>query len=109
MRCIICIHWLELISNTDLWERTQQQPIKVELRRRKWRAHFKETKAVHYKAQLGMEPTWPQSQRKAKNHVRGKQKAEMASVEKTWKQLEQIAQERMVRRTLVGGLCFSGS
>ncbi|GFR97963.1 hypothetical protein ElyMa_004489600 [Elysia marginata] len=37
MRRIISIHWPKIISNTDLWERTQQQPMEVEMRRRKWR------------------------------------------------------------------------
>ncbi|GFR68196.1 hypothetical protein ElyMa_005602400 [Elysia marginata] len=35
MRRIISIHWPEIISNTGLWERAQQQPMKGEMRRRK--------------------------------------------------------------------------
>ncbi|GFS22853.1 hypothetical protein ElyMa_006961800 [Elysia marginata] len=46
---ITSIHWPEIISNTGLWKRTQQQPMEMEMRRNKveidW-AHFKETKAV---------------------------------------------------------------
>ncbi|GFS01429.1 hypothetical protein ElyMa_004580900 [Elysia marginata] len=71
MRLIIIIHWPEIISITDLWERTKQQPMEVEMREKvklDW-AHFKEAKAVHYKASLGVEPAGLQSQREAKNDV----------------------------------------
>ncbi|GFS04661.1 hypothetical protein ElyMa_001181700 [Elysia marginata] len=35
--------------------------------------------------------------------------AEMASAQKTKEELEEIAQDMMVCRTFVGGLCFPGS
>ena len=31
------MHWPEVISNTELWERTRQTPVKDDIRMRKWR------------------------------------------------------------------------
>jgi len=36
LRNIINIRWSEVISNADLWDKTGQSPIEVEIRKRKW-------------------------------------------------------------------------
>ena len=36
LRLIIKIHWPDTISNKDLWQKTQQNPIEEELKRRRW-------------------------------------------------------------------------
>ena len=37
IRCILNSRWPERISNKDLWRRTKQQPMDVQIRKRKWR------------------------------------------------------------------------
>ena len=36
LRRILRIYWPNVISNRELWERTNQQPIEIEIGRRKW-------------------------------------------------------------------------
>jgi hypothetical protein len=36
LRCILNIRWPERITNEDLWRRAKQEPIDVQIRRRKW-------------------------------------------------------------------------
>jgi len=36
LRRILDIHWTDRISNKELWKKTDQEPVLVQLRRRKW-------------------------------------------------------------------------
>ncbi|GFR65704.1 hypothetical protein ElyMa_000209600 [Elysia marginata] len=78
MKCIISIHWPEIISNTDLWERKQQQPTEVEIRRRKWRwiwHTLRKPRQCITRHSLVWDPqgrTLAQGQRKAKNDLEKK-------------------------------------
>ena len=36
LRRILQIHWPDTISNSELWEKTQQRPVEEEIRRRRW-------------------------------------------------------------------------
>ena len=36
LRRILDIHWPDRISNKELWKKTDQEPVLVQLRRRKW-------------------------------------------------------------------------
>ena len=35
-RRILKIHWPETISNVELWQRTKQETIEIEIKRRRW-------------------------------------------------------------------------
>ena len=37
LRRILKIHWPDIISNQDLWKRTRQQPIEVDIFQRRWK------------------------------------------------------------------------
>ncbi|GFS00158.1 hypothetical protein ElyMa_004547300 [Elysia marginata] len=94
-RRIISVYWPEIIINTDLWERTQQQPIDVETRRRKWR-WIEHTLRKPRQCIRGRSLVWSPQGRRARGRPRTTRRreteAEMASEEKTWKELEKITQ-----------------
>ncbi|GFR79018.1 hypothetical protein ElyMa_000545200 [Elysia marginata] len=112
MRRITSIYWPDFINSTDLWERRQQQPMEVKIRKRKWRWIGQSlTKPGQCITRHSL--VWNPQGRRGRGMprmTRGREtEADMASAEKTWKELEKIAQDRMVSRTFVGGLCFAGS
>ena len=37
LRRILNVHWPDTISNKDLYDRARQQPLEIELKKRKWR------------------------------------------------------------------------
>ena len=37
LRRILKVYWPETIRNIDLWERTDQEPVEISMKRRKWR------------------------------------------------------------------------
>ncbi|GFS04438.1 hypothetical protein ElyMa_004656500 [Elysia marginata] len=113
-RCMrsISIHWQEIISNIDLWERTQQQPMEVKISRRKWRwiGHtLRKSRQCITRHNLAWNPQGCRVRGRPRMTWRRDTEAEMASAEKTWKEPKEIPQTRMVSRTFVGGLCFPGS
>ncbi|GFR64265.1 hypothetical protein ElyMa_001917500 [Elysia marginata] len=111
MRRIISIHWLEIISNTDLRERTQQQSMEVEMRRKwRWIGHtLRKPRQCITRHSLVWNPQGRRARGRPIMTLRRETEAEMASAEKTWKELEEVSQDWMVWRTFVGGLCFPGS
>ena len=110
LRRILQIHWPETISNVDLWERTRQLPAEEEIKRRRWRwiGHTLRKPASNITRQA---LTWnPQGKRKRgrpRNTWRRDLQADMQRLGKTWQQLEKVAQDRGLWRTLVDGLCPS--
>ncbi|GFR62044.1 hypothetical protein ElyMa_000120400 [Elysia marginata] len=95
VRRIISTHWSEIISNTDLWERAQQQPVEEEIGRRKWRwiGHtLRKPKQCVTRHSLVWNPQGRRVRRRPRMTWRRETEVEMASAEKTWKELEKIAQ-----------------
>ncbi|GFS16095.1 LINE-1 reverse transcriptase-like protein [Elysia marginata] len=86
MRPILSIRWPEIISNTNLWERTQQQPMEVETRRRKWRwiGHtLRKPRQYITRHSLVWNPQGRRTRGRPKMTWRRETEAEMASAEKT--------------------------
>ena len=110
LRRILKVRWPNIISNQDLWERTDQLPIEEEILKRRWRwiGHTLRKPAFSTTRQA---LTWnPQGKRKRgrpRNSWRRDLEAEVKNMEKTWGQLERLAQDRSSWRALVRGLCPS--
>ncbi|CAH8677390.1 unnamed protein product [Schistosoma haematobium] len=108
LRKILNIHWPDTISNSLLWERTNQLPSEEEIRKRRWKwiGHTlrKSPNCITRQAL-----TWNlEGKRKIgrpKNTLRREIKADMERMNSNWKELERIAQDRVGWRMLVSGLC----
>ena len=112
LRKILKIHWPEKITNIDLWQRSKQLPVEVEIGRRRWRwlGHTlrKPTSSTTRQALL-----WnPQGKRKRgrpKNTWRRDLRKDLERLGKSWKELEDIAKDRALwGSAVVDGLYPTG-
>ena len=95
LRRILKMHWSDIISNHDLWKRTRQKPMDVDIFQRSNVA----SQAFTWK---------PQGKRKRgrpRNSWRRDLDANVRRNGFTWGELQQLAQDGQGRRVLVGGLC----
>ncbi|CAI2732166.1 unnamed protein product [Schistosoma spindalis] len=108
LRMILNIHWPETISNSLLWERTNQLPAEEEIRKRRWKwiGHTlrKSSNCITRQA-LTWNPEGKRKRGRPKNTLRREIEADMKKMNKNWKELERIAQDRVGWRMLVSGLC----
>ncbi|VDP69916.1 unnamed protein product [Schistosoma mattheei] len=108
LRKILNIHWPDTISNSLLWERTNQLPAEEEIVKRLWKGYVlrKSPNCITRKA-----PTWnPEGKLKSgrpKNTLRREIESDMKRMNNKWKEVERIVQDRVGRRMLVTGLCSS--
>ena len=108
LRRILQIHWPDTISNSELWEKTQQRPVEEEIRRRRWAwiGHSLRKPATSTTRQA---LTWnPQGKRRRgrpRNTWRQDLQADTRKMGYTWNQLERMAQDRGLWRSVVDGLC----
>lgn len=112
LRRILQIHWPDTISNADLWQRTNQLPAENEIRRRRWRwiGHTLRKPASNITRQaLSWNPQGKRKRGRPRNTWQRDLEAETKKMGYTWRQLERIAQDRGLWRTVVGGLCSRGS
>ena len=108
LRRILKIRWPDIISNQDLWKRTRQHPIEVDILQRRWEwfGHTLRKSSSNITRQA---LTWnPQVKRKRgrpRNSWRRDLKADMGRNGYTWGELQRVAQDRDDWRVLIGGLC----
>ncbi|KAI0214832.1 hypothetical protein LSAT2_033165, partial [Lamellibrachia satsuma] len=108
LRRILRIHWMDRVSNKDLWDRTHQAQIEIEILKRRWGwlGHTLRKPTTNITRQV---LTWnPQGKRKRgrpKNTWRRDLEADIKQTGKGWQQLERIAQDRRRWRNVVDGLC----
>ena len=108
LRKILGIQWMSKVSNKDLWERTSQVQIEIEILKRRWGwlGHTLRKPNTNVTRQA---LTWnPQGKRKRgrpKNTWRRDLEADITQTGLSWKQLERIAQDRRRWREVVHGLC----
>ena len=108
LRRILQIRWPDTISNQDLWQRTNQQPADEEIIQRRWRwlGHTLRKPASNITRQsLSWNPQGKRKRGRPRNSWRRDLEADVKSTGHSWGQLEKLAQDREVWRTLVGGLC----
>ena len=107
---ILCIRWPEKISNEDLWNAADQEPVATQIRRRKWGwiGHTLRKPASNITKQALTR--YPQGKRKRErpmNTWHRDNEAEMHKSDHCWKELEKTAQSRVCWQSVVDGLCSS--
>ncbi|VDP12147.1 unnamed protein product [Schistosoma margrebowiei] len=92
-----------------MWERTNQLPAEEEIRKRRWKwiGHtlHKSSNCITRQA-LTWNPKGRRKRGRPKNTLRREVKADMEKMNRKWKELERIVQDRVGWRRLVSGLCF---
>ena len=108
LRQILKIRWPEKITNTALWEKTNQTPMESELKKRKW-CWIGHTlrKPAHSITRQALQ--WnPQGKRKVgkpRYTWRRNVQAEMEAAGYKWRDMVRLAQNRTRWRSVVSGLC----
>ncbi|CAH8430397.1 unnamed protein product, partial [Schistosoma haematobium] len=98
LRRILNIHWPDNISNSLLWERTNQLPAEEEVRNRRWkwmRHTLRKSSNRITRQALTWNPEWKRKRGRPKNTLRREIKADMKKMNNKWKGLEKIAQDRV--------------
>ncbi|VDP49350.1 unnamed protein product [Schistosoma margrebowiei] len=108
LRKILNIYWPDTISNSLLWERTNQLPAEEEIRKRRWKwiGHTlrKSSNCITRQA-LTWNPEGKRKRGRPNNTLRRIIEADMKTMNYNWTELERIAQDRVGWRMLVSGLC----
>ena len=107
LRKILHIRWPDTISNTELWQRTNQLPAEEEIKKRRWR-WIGHTLRKPPNNIIRQALTWnPQGKRKRgrpKNTWRRDLEADTKTMKMTWNQLDRTAPDRHAWRWLVDRL-----
>ena len=108
LRHILNIQWPEKISNKNLWERTQQDPIIQQITRRKWRwiGHtLRKPQGDITRQALEWNPQGKRRVGRPKATWRRSCEEEMKLCNQTWGQLKKASQNRVRWRTVAEALC----
>ncbi|VDP23381.1 unnamed protein product [Schistosoma margrebowiei] len=109
LRKILNIHWPDTISNSLLWERTNQLPAEEEIRKRRWKwignTLRKSSNCITRQA-LSWNPEGKCKRGRLKNTLHREIEADMKRMNRNLKEMERIAQDSVGWRMLVSGLCF---
>ena len=112
LRRIVGVHWPNTISNSNLYERTGQQTVEQQLKKRRWRwiGHTlrKPTGSISHSC-LKWNPQGHRSRGRPRITWRREVEAEMGRVKKGWGDLKTLAGDRSEWRSFVDGLCSTGS
>ncbi|VDO88318.1 unnamed protein product [Schistosoma margrebowiei] len=98
LRKILNIHWPDTISNSVLWERTDQLPAEEEIRKRRWKwiGHtLRQSSNCITRQALTRNPEGKWKRGRPKNTLRRLIEADMERMNNNCKELERIAQDRV--------------
>ena len=112
LRRIVNIHWPDTIRNSTLLERTRQQPMEMEITRRKWRwiGHtMRKPRQNITRESLLWNPQGQRARGRPRTTWRRETESEMRRSGKTWVELGTMAQDRRSWKAFVDGLCSTGS
>ena len=107
LRQILKIRWPRIISNQALWTRTNQQPIEIVIAQRRWRwiGHtLRKPEGNCTRQALSWEAKGQRKRGRPRNSWRRDLKKQISGLNRTWSQLEILAQDRVAWRSLVNGL-----
>ncbi|XP_073786112.1 uncharacterized protein [Danio rerio] len=108
LRKILHIHWPDTISNTDLWRRTYQPPIEIEIWKRRWgwigHTLRKPPTSITRQA-LRWNPQGKRERGRPRNTWRRDFDADITRMGYIWGQVERMAQDRNLWRSTFGGPC----
>ena len=108
LRRILNIRWPERISNEDLWRRTKQQAMDVQIRQRKWRwiGHtLRKPPSSTTRQALLWNPQGKRKRGRPRNSWRRDTDSELHNM--SWQEATRAAQHRVRWRTVVDDLCSS--
>ena len=97
LRRIVNIYWPNTISNLQLFERTKQTPTEIAIKKRKWRwiGHtLRKPKENITRQGLQWNPQGSRPRGRPRNTWRREVEKEMKETNKSWLQLERLAQDR---------------
>ena len=108
LRKVLNIRWPEVVSNEDLWERTQQSRIEESIERRKWKWIGHTLRKPENNITRSAREWNPQGSRRRgrpKQSWRRSVKDELAKKQITWIEAKRTACNRVRWRTMVSALC----
>ncbi|XP_056009407.1 uncharacterized protein LOC130051481 [Ostrea edulis] len=108
LRRICKIYWPKKISNKDLWSKTSQKSIQLEIKQRRWRwlGHaMRMNKACPANVALRWTPKRKRKRGRPKETWRRMIDGELKEMGLTWKEAEKKARDRQVWRELISALC----
>ena len=108
LRQILRIRWPEIISNKDLWKKTQQKSVAHDIARRKWKwiGHTWRKEQTNITRQaLDWNPQGKRKRGRPKNTWKRTTQTELESVKMTWAQTKTAAQDRQRWKAVVEDLC----
>ena len=97
LRNILGIRWPEKISNKDLWKRTNQNAIEIQIRSRKWKwiGHtLRKNNTNVTKQAFDWKPQGHRKRGRPKNTWRRGLAAELQKINKAWKEAKTAALDR---------------
>ena len=97
-----------MVRNADLWERTRQQPIALEIRRRKWRwiGHtLRKDQSNITRQALEWNPQGKRKRGRPKQTWRRSLIDEAKAAKLSWDTIKRAAKDRRKWRTTVEALC----
>ena len=106
LRRILQIRWPDTISNANLWESTKQLPADEEIRKRRWGwiGHTLRKPPTNITRQaLKWNPQGKRKRGRPRNTWRRDLEADTTKMGYTWNQIERMAQDRGLWRSLFGG------
>ncbi|VDO59604.1 unnamed protein product [Schistosoma margrebowiei] len=107
LRKILNINWPDTISNSLLWERTNQLPAEDEIRKRRWKwiGHtLRKSSNSIMKQALTWNREGKRKSGRSKNTLCWEIELDMKRMNNNWKELERTVCDRVVWRMLVSGL-----
>ena len=114
-RCLLSImgiHWPEVIRNEDLWARTEQEGINIQIRRRKWgmigHTHKKPNSNVTRHA-LRWNPQRKRKHSHPRNSWRSTVDNKAVKAGYTWKGIEKLAKDKRRWQAVPMDLWSTGS
>ena len=108
LKRILKIRWPDTISNENLWNQTNQQPVDQDILHRRWR-WIGHTLCKPASSTTRIALTWNQQGKQRRGRPRNTWRRDLDADRKgtgySWRQLEALAQDRADWRAFVSGLC----
>ena len=105
---IFNIHWPEIVSNQVLWDKVGEEPVEVQIRRRKWSwiGHTlrKNSDSIERSA-LEWNPQGPRHRGRPRGTWRRTVQDEMNKIGKSWNEVKAVANNRVRWKSLTDALC----
>ena len=112
LRQILHLKWFDKVPNTDLWTRANQEPMHVQIRRRKWRwvGHTLRKEPTNLTRQaFDWNPQGKRKRGRPKQTWRRSVQDKLKTVGLTWETAKRDAKDRKKWRATVEALCSTRS